>query len=77
MVLPYLETIYNILVHETEPQVREACFSYFYLLANAIGSEFETIFDKIVVEVLKQCNVEILIGKKKETGFSLDSDSED
>jgi hypothetical protein len=78
MVLPQLETIYGILIKESEPQVREACFCYFYLLANAIGSEFETIFDKIIVEVLKQCNVEITMGKdKKDKGFSLDSDSED
>jgi hypothetical protein len=51
-VLPHLETIYSILTKESEPHIREACFSFFYLLANAIGSEFEPIFDKIVVEVL-------------------------
>lgn len=58
--------------------MREGCFSFFYNLANAIGSEFEVMFDKLIEFTLKQAASEEGVKYTKEKGgFSLDSDSED
>ena len=60
--------------------MREGCFSFFYNLANAIGTEFEPIFDKLIDFTLKYAaseegvNIE---GGKKEGDFSLGSASDD
>jgi len=45
------------------------------LIANAIGSRFEIVFDNIVPIVIAACQPKEAPQKKKD--FSLDSDSED
>jgi hypothetical protein len=35
--------------------MRESCFAFFYLIANAIGGKFEIVFDNIITEVLNGC----------------------
>lgn len=51
--MPCLETIYNLLINVDDFEMREGCFSFFYNLANAIGSEFEMMFDKLIEFTLK------------------------
>lgn len=48
-----------MLVNEKDPEIREACFAFFYLLANAIEQDFEHLFDKIIPEVLKGCEMKM------------------
>lgn len=57
-----------------DPNIREGCFVFFYLLATSIGNEFSVMFDKILVEVIKSCEYESEPVKK--TTFSLDEDSD-
>jgi hypothetical protein len=35
-IMPLMEGIYSILIHEEEPEIRESCFQFFYLVAAAI-----------------------------------------
>lgn len=53
-VVPSLETIYSLLINVDDFEMREGCFSFFYNLAHAIGSEFEIMFDKLIDFTLKQ-----------------------
>lgn len=48
---------------------------FFYLIANAIESNFSTIFDKIIVEVFKSAVLKVPERTDKKKDFSLDSDS--
>lgn len=57
-----------------DPNIREGCFVFFYLLATAIETEFSAIFDKILAEVLKSAEHDASVPHKKT--FSLDEDSE-
>ena len=70
-----METVYGFLNNEQDPEIRESAFSFFYLIANAIGSKFEVVFDKLIPIVLKSC--EPKEPPKKNNEVSLDSDSED
>jgi hypothetical protein len=36
--MPTMEYVYNMLVNETDPEIKEAAFAFFYLIANAIGN---------------------------------------
>lgn len=74
-VLRIMENVYFMLSNESDPEVRESCFMFFYLVANAIESEFDFVFDKIIPEVFKSA-VEKVPEKKPKNDFSLDSDSE-
>jgi hypothetical protein len=65
------------LVNEKDAEMREASFAFFYLVANAIGGQFETVFDNIISEVLNACKLWEPEKKSKNNEFSLDSDSED
>lgn len=33
---PVMEPIYKILINDHDPEVRESCFQFFYLVANAV-----------------------------------------
>jgi hypothetical protein len=57
--------------------MRESAFAFFYLVANAIGSQFDNVFDNIIGEVLSACKLWEPEKKEKKNEFSLDSDSED
>ena len=57
--------------------MREASFAFFYLIANAIESQFETVFENIINEVLNACKLWEPEKKGKNNEFSLDSDSEE
>lgn len=37
--------------------MREASFAFFYLVANAIGNQFQTVFDNIIGEVINACKL--------------------
>ncbi|EAR86075.2 karyopherin, putative (macronuclear) [Tetrahymena thermophila SB210] len=79
-VVPCLETIYHLLTTVDDFEMREGCFSFFYNLAHAIGSEFEVMFDKLIEFTLKQAASEegVTYNKNGKNGeFSLDSDSEE
>lgn len=79
-VVPCLETIYSLLIHVDDFEMREGCFSFFYNLAHAIGSEFEIMFDKLIEFTLKQAGSQEGIqyeGSKNANGFSLGSDSDE
>lgn len=75
--MPVMEPIYNILVSEPDAEIREACFMFFYLLANAIENDFSSIFEKILPEVIKSATLKTPQKPEKKKDFSLDSDSED
>jgi importin-4 len=70
-----METVYGFLISEQDPEVRESAFAFFYLIANAIGSRFEMVFDKLIPIVLKACEPREVPQKAKD--LSLDTDSED
>lgn len=72
-----MERVYQILMTEKDNEMREASFAFFYLVANAIGGQFETVFDNIINEVLNACKLWEPEKKEKKNDFSLDSDSED
>lgn len=55
--MPIMEKVYQILVNEKDSEMREACFAFFYLIANAIEGQFDTVFDNIIVEVLAACKL--------------------
>lgn len=80
-VVPCLETIYALLTTVDDFEMREGCFAFFYNLAHAIGTEFEAMFDKLIVFTLKQAASQEGLSYDKDpkggNGFSLDSDSED
>lgn len=75
--MPIMEVVFKILKNEKDPEMRESCFAFFYLVANAIGSKFEPVFDNIITEVLDGCKMAEPEKKNKQNEFSLDSDSED
>ena len=70
-----MEKVYGFLLNEQDPEIRESAFAFFYLIANAIGSKFEIVFDNLSPIVIKACQPKEASQKKKE--ISLDSDSED
>ena len=39
-IMPTMEFVYKMLINETDPEIREASFAFFYLIANAIGTKF-------------------------------------
>lgn len=51
--MPVMEPVYHILTTESDPEIRESSFMFFYLIANAIEANFSSIFDKIIPEVFK------------------------
>lgn len=75
--MPVMEPIYLILTTESDPEIRESCFMFFYLIANAIESNFSQVFDKIIPEVYKSATLKVPEKTEKKKDFSLDSDSED
>lgn len=69
-----MEIVYGFLLNETDPEIRESAFAFFYLIANAIGSRFEIVFDQLIGMVISACQPKAPpVPKKNE--FSLDSDS--
>lgn len=48
MVEPRVEPIYELLRTSKDPDIKEACFSFFYNLAFAIEEEFGLLFDRIM-----------------------------
>ena len=72
-----MEIVYIMLSTESDPEVRESCFMFFYLIANATGSQFDVVFDKIIPEVFKSAVLKVPEKKNEKKDFSLDSDSED
>lgn len=70
-----METVYGFLLNEQDPQIRESAFAFFYLIANAIGSKFEIVFDNLIPLVIAACQPKEAPQKNK--NISLDSDSED
>ena len=70
-----METVYGFLTNEQDPEIRESAFSFFYLIANAIGDRFEVVFDQLMPIVMKACEPKVVPQKAKD--ISLDSDSED
>jgi hypothetical protein len=50
-----MEQVYQILVTEQDPEIREAAYAFFYLVANAIGNRFEIVFDNLIPIVLNAC----------------------
>lgn len=50
-----MQQVYQILVTEQDPEIREAAYAFFYLVANAIGSKFEIVFDNLIPIVLNAC----------------------
>lgn len=75
-IMPIMETVYMMLSTENDPEVRESCFMFFYLIANATESQFDGVFDQIIPEVLKSAVLKVP-EKTEKKDFSLDSDSED
>ena len=51
--MPVMEPVYRILTTESDPEIRESSFMFFYLIANAIEANFSSIFDQIIPEVFK------------------------
>lgn len=51
--MPVMEPVYHILTTESDPEIRESCFMFFYLIANAIEANFSNVFDNIIPEVFK------------------------
>jgi hypothetical protein len=70
-----MELVYQLLTVEQDSEMREAAFAFFYLIANAIGTKFEIVFDNLIPIVIAACQPKEDPAKKKD--FSLDSDSED
>jgi len=70
-----MQEVYRLLAAEQDPEIRESAFAFFYLIANAIGTRFEIVFDNLIPIVIAACQPKEDPGKKEE--FSLDSDSED
>lgn len=54
--------------------MREACFAFFYLIANAIGEKFAVVFDKLVPLVMQACELKAP-PQRKGHEMSLDSES--
>ena len=57
--MPIMETVYRMLSTENDPEVRESCFMFFYLIANATESQFDCVFDQIIPEVLKSAVLKV------------------
>ena len=70
-----MEKVYGFLINQQDPEIRESAFAFFYLIANAIGTKFEIVFDKLIPIVMESCKPKE--GPKKAQEFSLDSDSEE
>jgi hypothetical protein len=70
-----MQEVYRLLAAEQDPEIRESAFAFFYLIANAIGTRFEIVFDNLIPIVIAACQPKEDPAKKKD--FSLDSDSED
>jgi hypothetical protein len=68
-----MEKVYGFLLNEQDPEIRESAFAFFYLIASAIGSRFEIVFDNLMPIVIKACQPKAPNPKNKD--ISLDSDS--
>jgi hypothetical protein len=81
IIKPCLDKIYDLLLTLEDYEIREACFTFFYNLAEGLGKDFEFIFDKLIDFTLKQAaseeGIKYIKDKPTEEGFSLDTDSED
>ena len=71
-----MEQVYLLLQAEQDSEMREAAFAFFYLIANAIGNQFEIVFDNLIPIVIASCQPKEPPTKEQKE-FSLDSDSED
>lgn len=48
-----MEKIYDLLCNYGNYHINEGCFSFFYNLAEALGNQFEFLFDKVIEIALK------------------------